>query len=244
MKHVLLIQSRLRPERAQRECDEFQSVLPGGVQLRCVSVLDEEQAWTDPKKLLHDFDGVFIGGSGDFHLHGGGDPNGEAQQSARMIMERLRGTVAYVFEHRMPTLGVCFGHQLIAEMRGGEVSSDAVQKKTGTYEIQLTAEGKQDPVFSSLPEAFHAQFAHKDSVTTLPEAATVLASGSVCRFSALRYEKTIYTVQFHPESGRESMLSMAQQMPQYLPEGRKPEEIFLESPHASGLIARFVNTVV
>lgn len=243
MRKVLLIQSRLQPERAQRECAEFKSALGEDAELSCISVLDEVQAWSNPEALLRGYDAVFIGGSGDFHLHGGEESEDEARKSAQKIMEKLRATIEYLFEKNIPTLGICFGHQLIAEMRGGMVTSDVEQKKTGTYEVRLTQEGRQDPVFSSIPESFQAQFAHKDSVTVLPQGATLLASGSACRFSALRYGTTIYTVQFHPESTRESMLRGAEQMPHYIPKGKAPEQLFSDSPHTSGLISKFVKII-
>ena len=46
------------------------------------------------------------------------------------------------------------------------------------------------------------QYAHKDSVTKLPAGATLLAEGPKCKFSALRYGDTAYTLQFHPEIER------------------------------------------
>ena len=84
-------------------------------------------------------------------------------------------------------------------MHGGMVTNDREQSKMGAYEVSLTEEGKQDPLFKDLPETFYAQYAHKDSVTNLPDGATLLASSPVCKFAALRYGEKIYTMQFHPE---------------------------------------------
>jgi GMP synthase (glutamine-hydrolysing) len=116
-----------------------------------------------------------------------------------IILGRSRNIVRYATDAGLPILGVCFGHQIIGEMHGGMVSNDREQAKMGSYEVSLTEEGKRDALFGDLPETFYAQYAHKDSVTNLPEGATLLASSPVCKFAALRYGPSIYTMQFHPE---------------------------------------------
>lgn len=242
MKNILLIQARLEPKRADMEFGAFQLILDEGVHVERVSVLDDAYAWDAPEQVIDRYDGVIIGGSGDFHLHGG-NPDDDACREARRILERLRSYIGYMHANTTPVLGVCFGHQLIAEIMDGGVTNDRAQQKTGTYEITLTTEGKHDPLFGNFPTTFAVQYAHKDSVTSLPTGATLLASGDACRFSALRYGSQMYTVQFHPELSREDMIATGRLMPQYIPEGVVLEDMFRPSPEASKVITAFVEGI-
>lgn len=242
MKNILLIQARLESKRADMEYGAFQRILGEGVHVERVSVLDDSYTWDLPGKVIDMYDGVIIGGSGDFHLHGG-NPDDDACREARRFLERLRPYIIYMHANDTPVLGVCFGHQLIAEIMDGGVTNDRAQQKTGTYEITLTTEGARDPLFGNFPTTFSVQYAHKDSVTSLPTGATLLASGDTCRFSALRYGSRMYTVQFHPELSREDMVATGRLMPQYLPEGAVLEDMFRPSPEASKVISIFIESI-
>ena len=202
MQKLLLVQSRTSPERIERERDNFTRALGGIAELESLSTLDERFGWETPQEFLAGYDGVMFGGSSDFDFHGGRPDSDPVRATSMQILERTRPLVSHAFEINLPILGVCFGHQIIANMHGGNVHNDKEQNKSGAHEVHLTAEGAQDPLFKHLPQSFIAQYAHKDSVTNLPEGATLLATGSSCRFSALRYGGKAYTVQFHPEIER------------------------------------------
>jgi len=199
MAKLLLIQSRTKPGSIKREFNNFTRALGGLSKLDALSALDERLAWTYPDEILKDYDGVMFGGSSDFDLHGGRDEKDPARIMAAIILSRVRMIVRYALAEEKPLFGVCFGHQLIAEMHGGEVRKDEGQGKRGAHEVVVNKSGKSDPVFGSVAESFGAHYLHNDSVTMLPKGATLLASGASCRFSALRYGQKVYTVQFHPE---------------------------------------------
>lgn len=199
MSKILLIQSRTTPERIARERENFARVVGDSAQLDFLSALDERLAWTYPDEFLKYYDGVIFGGSSDFDLHGGRDDKDPARLMATIILSRTKLIVQYALAEERPIFGVCFGHQLIAEMHGGEVRNDAAQSKFGKHEVRLTEEGIRDGLFSGLAPSFEAEYQHKDSVTTLPKGASTLAAAPNCRFSALRYAPAVYTVQFHPE---------------------------------------------
>jgi GMP synthase (glutamine-hydrolysing) len=161
-----------------------------------------------------------------------------------MIIHRITPLISYIFDANMPLLGICFGHQLIAEIYGGEVSNDHAQKKTGSYSVMLTEEGSRDQVFSMLPQTFLAQYGHKDSVTKMPQGATLLATGDRCSFSALRYGPHAYTTQFHPELTANDVKWKLEHSPGYLPEGVSVESIVKESPEASSIIKLWIRCIV
>jgi len=99
-----------------------------------------------------------------------------------------------------PLLGICLGGQLLADVLGGEVRSRHRGEK-GLHSIQLTAEGRADPLFAGLPPAFAAFEWHNDSFA-VPQAATHLAASAACPDQAFRY-RNAWGVQFHPEVARD-----------------------------------------
>jgi GMP synthase (glutamine-hydrolysing) len=92
----------------------------------------------------------------------------------------------------MPILGVCWGHQLLAQVLGGTV-------KGGSYElgyVQVEQE-EPDPIWEGLPNPFTVFATHSDHVVALPPGATLLASNET-GVQAFR-RGSAYAVQFHPE---------------------------------------------
>ncbi len=243
MSKILLIQSRERADLMASERRNFERAMRGVAQLDCMSAVDESLAWENPEGLVGGYNGVIFGGSAEFDIHGGRDEADPARLASMRIIARVRILMEYMKSVGKPVLGICFGHQLIAEVYGGNVTHDHSQKKCGTYEVSLTEEGKRDPLFANMPQVFAAQYAHKDSVTSLPEGAIQLADGSACRFSALRYGSSIYTMQFHPElEPAEHIVSLNRCG--YLPEGVKAESVVRESPEVSRIIPLWLERIV
>lgn len=238
MKKILLVQSRQTPETIQRERDNFRRAVGGRVELEFLSALDERLAWTMPDEVLYGYDGAIFGGSSDFDLHGGRSEKDPARIMAAIILSRTRLFVTYAFAQNMPVLGICFGHQLIAQMHGGEVESDPMQKKVGSYEVCLTPDGERDPLLQGFPKTFVAQYWHKDSVTKLPSGAVLLATGHACRFSALRYGERAHTFQFHPEADNSRFFKGD------LPDGMELKAVAEKTPESSALIGAWIERTV
>lgn len=92
----------------------------------------------------------------------------------------------------LPILGVCWGHQLLAQVLGGTV-------KGGSYELGYVEVNQEtdDPLWEGIPDPFTVFATHSDHVVTLPSNATVLATNAT-GVQAFR-EEQVYAVQFHPE---------------------------------------------
>ena len=107
------------------------------------------------------------------------------------LIERLHG--------RVPILGVCLGHQLLAEMHGGTVThaQRLVHGKSGT--VQVVAD---DPLFAGLGEEFEAGRYHSlAAVEPLPADFVLTARAADGEVMAMRHRTApTHGVQFHPES--------------------------------------------
>jgi GMP synthase (glutamine-hydrolysing) len=88
-----------------------------------------------------------------------------------------------------PLIGVCFGHQIIAQALGGKV-----EKFAGGWAVGATEYAFEDSTLT-------LNAWHQDQVTQLPEGAKVLASNAFCANAALAIGDTILTIQPHPEFG-------------------------------------------
>ncbi len=105
----------------------------------------------------------------------------------------------------IPVLGICYGHQLIAQALGGQVDFHPDGREIGTVKITTTAAAKNDPLFCDLPEKFNAYVAHAQSAVQLPERAKILATNSFEPHHAFVLDHHIWGLQFHPEFTEEIM---------------------------------------
>jgi GMP synthase (glutamine-hydrolysing) len=111
-------------------------------------------------------------------------------------MLRVEELVRGVERAGTPLLGICFGHQLIAQALGGEVTKNPRGREIGTVRLERRAD---DPLFASLPRSFDVNATHVDAVVVLPPHAEVLATTLLDPAAAFRVGKRIKAVQFHPE---------------------------------------------
>ncbi len=97
----------------------------------------------------------------------------------------------------LPVLGICYGHQLLAQMLGGYVTESG-GREYGRTKLEVGA--GTSALFSGLPVQFDVWMSHQDSVTVLPEGFVALASteGSLVA-SMADVTRALYSVQFHPE---------------------------------------------
>lgn len=127
---------------------------------------------------VHDADGWLITGS----RHGAYDD--------LPWIPRLEAFIREAYAAGVPMVGVCFGHQIIAQALGGKV-----EKHPGGWIV-----GRQEYDFSNGLGRLALNAWHQDQVTRLPPGAEVVASGPGCANAALLYDgERAYTIQPHPE---------------------------------------------
>ena len=99
----------------------------------------------------------------------------------------LEDFIRAVDQSDRPMVGICFGHQIIAQALGG-----TVEKFAGGWAV-----GRHTYDFEGTALSFNAW--HQDQVVKRPETAKVVATSSFCENAALRYGDRILTTQAHPE---------------------------------------------
>jgi anthranilate synthase/aminodeoxychorismate synthase-like glutamine amidotransferase len=98
---------------------------------------------------------------------------------------------------RMPTLGVCLGHQAVVEAFGGEIGAAKRLVHGKPSEIRHDGRG----LFAGLPQPFDAGRYHSLAATGIPDSLEVSATCSDDEVMAVRHrELPVDGVQFHPES--------------------------------------------
>ena len=128
-----------------------------------------------------DFDGVVVTGSRSSVYDD--DP----------WIEPTKAWVEAAIDRGLPALGICFGHQLLADVLGGTVE-DMGEYELGYREIHQTAD---DPVFDGLDETFCCFLTHSDVVTELPLGAECIAENDH-GIQGFRCENVV-GIQAHPE---------------------------------------------
>jgi GMP synthase-like glutamine amidotransferase len=103
-----------------------------------------------------------------------------------------------VLQRRMPVLGICLGHQLLAEALGGEVGK-AARPEVGLMDVERTEAGRKSDLLSGLPERILCLQWHGAEVKRAPEGAQVLASSPVTAIQAFAAFDRALGIQFHVE---------------------------------------------
>jgi GMP synthase (glutamine-hydrolysing) len=99
----------------------------------------------------------------------------------------------------LPILGICYGHQLLAQALGGIVEDNPHGRHIGTVDVTLRDEARDDALFGAFREALHLPVSHRQAVVKLPESAVWLASAALDPHHAFRVGRCAWGVQFHPE---------------------------------------------
>lgn len=103
-----------------------------------------------------------------------------------------------VHELDTPYLGICLGHQLLADALGGEVGKGR-EFEIGSYSIQPTEQGRHHPLLDGLCWDVPWANVHVAEISRPPESARVLARSDRCANHAMAIGDRIFSVQFHPE---------------------------------------------
>lgn len=196
---------------------------------------------TAPTESQLDIDALIIGGSGAYSVH---------SEECQSWVKPTCSFIEKAIKKNLPGFGICFGHQLLGQVLGSTVVTSSEHTEIGTVELDLTAEGKSDPVFGHLPSRFTAQTGHSDHVQTVPSGTILMARGDDVQTQAFKIEGTrFYSTQFHPDmtgaQARERYIAYHHKLqavtPKATPEEAKRFE--LNRDDACALLGYFIDDV-
>jgi len=111
-------------------------------------------------------------------------------------IEKLGNLPNTIKEAKIPMLGLCVTHQLMAVVFGGK----AGQAKNPEYGPVKVYVDDEDEILKGLGNSFWAWETHNDEITALPEDFVILSHSEKCKIQTMRHKtKPIFGVQFHPE---------------------------------------------
>jgi GMP synthase-like glutamine amidotransferase len=155
----------------------------GGLSYREYSVINGEMPAS-----IDDCDGWLITGS----RHG-------AYEKLDWMLS-LESFIRTLYEEKKPLVGICFGHQIIAQALGGLVTKSDKGWGIGLHHYKVdVAQSWMSADHSLTPEKVGIYAFHQDQISQLPAAATVFISSDFCPYAGLTYGDSILSVQAHPE---------------------------------------------
>jgi len=204
--HIGILQPGHAPDQIQPQtgdfADMFQALLAG--QGFTFTVYDVEAG--EMPDAVQEADGWLITGS----RHGAYEDHA--------FVPLLEDFIRAVFDADIPMVGVCFGHQIIAQAMGGRV-----EKFDGGWAV-----GRQTYDWQGAAIALNAW--HQDQVVVRPKTAHCIAGNAFCENAALIYGRQAFTVQPHPEFGAEVVEGLIK----YRGKGVVPEEQLNEAATSVG----------
>jgi GMP synthase (glutamine-hydrolysing) len=114
----------------------------------------------------------------------------------------LRNLVRDAAAARVPTLGICLGHQICAVAFGGTVEPNPRGQQLGLLDVGWTDDAADDLLLGQVSTPRRAVQWNDDVVTRLPDDAVVLAVTPEGETQAARFAPTVWGVQWHPEVNR------------------------------------------
>ena len=160
--------------------------------------------------------------------------------------ENTGNWLAQAVQKEVPVLGVCYGHQLLAQALGGHVGPNPEGRQIGTVKGRLLESADSDALLGHLPRFFPAHSSHSEVVLDLPPGAERLATSPLTDNFAVRFAENVWGLQFHPEFSVPVMSKYIRYRADDLrKEGLCPDKLqsrTTETDEASSVLLKFANT--
>ncbi len=116
--------------------------------------------------------------------------------SKESTQAKFHAEVEAIVKTKVPVLGVCFGHQMMAHAFGSRVIEDSEH----VLRFVRTEPVVKDSIFDGIPSPAMLMESRHEIVESLPESFRLLARSETSRIAAMKHSKRpLYGVQFHPE---------------------------------------------
>ncbi len=232
---VLIIKTGAPPSPIAAQHGDFEDWITTGLGLDRGSVDLAEVSQGAPLPDPDSFGGIVLTGSPAMVSH------------HEAWSERTAAWLPQAVSSGVPTLGICYGHQLLAYALGGHVGPNPHGRTLGTYPIHLERAAHSDPLLAVLPDPADVHFCHREVVLSLPSGAQPLASQSTDPRCAFVYGDAAWGVQFHPEFNAAITRSYLEARRDLLhAEGLDPEALagaIIDTPFGETLLKRFATIV-
>ncbi|MEV4313048.1 type 1 glutamine amidotransferase [Actinocrispum sp. NPDC049592] len=175
--------------------------------------------FAEPLPELGDYQGVVcLGGA-----------MGALDDAEHPWLKDVRQLLASAVGHRMPTLGVCLGGQLLAAATGGRVVVGGEGPEVGPALVAKRDVAWVDPLSGQMPMVLNVMHFHDDAIDRLPSGAELMASSHKYPNQAFRINGCGYGLQFHIETTTEIVQNWAGMVPDIAGE---LDETRLDAAHA------------
>ncbi|GAB1645864.1 type 1 glutamine amidotransferase [Krasilnikovia sp. MM14-A1259] len=157
-----------------------------------VSVVRPHRGEPLPENLDDHIALVVLGGEQDAYPNAAGEPGAPWFPAVEALLRKA-------VRHRVPTLGVCLGGQLLAAAHGGLVERSTAGPEIGPALVGRRDAADTDPLFRYVPLLPDVIQWHSDEITELPTGAVLLAASTRYPHQAFRLGDRAWGVQFHIE---------------------------------------------
>ena len=235
-KKIAIIKTGSAAEPVASVYGDFERWFTEGMGLEFEQVLVIDAPAGDPLPEFHEFDALLITGSSAMVT------------DRKEWSENLAGWLRALFPTTKPVLGVCYGHQIIADALGGEVGRNPEGREIGTISVDFSgAELANDPVLGGLSGPLPAQSSHSQTVLKLAPGFRAFAKSDKDPHQACFAPPACWTVQFHPEFRGDVMGAFIELRAENLrAEGLDDQKLLAgvgDSPEVAGLLKRFAALV-
>lgn len=201
---ILILQ--FRPESKIKEHEQhcfrdcLMTEINNGLEINFIDLVNEKIPHFE--KFKNQYTGIILGGS-SLYLS-----SARQNSQSKYILKKTKSLINNLIINDFPTLGICFGAQLLAFFLNNKIVDDPRFAERGTYEINLSIYGQKHSLFKSLPHTFKVQEGHLESLTKINQG-KVLATGTNNQINTFQIKQNILGTIFHPELNKQRQLERA-----------------------------------
>ena len=138
-----------------------------------------------------------------------------------------------------PTVGICFGHQILAQAAGGRAEKSEKGWGVGRHEYDIVARPEW---MADAPRRFATYVSHQDQVVEAPLNAAIIARSNFCSCAMLQLSETCITLQSHPEMPRDFVADLYELRRDRIGSERVDEALSeIDSRIDAGLVATWIS---
>ena len=190
---ILILQLRPEDETADSEYACFLKY--GGLRAEDTHRIRIEQLGIPDDLDPDHYSAIIVGGS-PFDIS---TPENRKTAIQKRIEADFNSLLEQVVSRDIPFLGACSGNGLLGNYLGTSISTK-YREAVGCVTLDMTEDGKRDPLLEGFPDRIDVLLAHKEAVDTTPAGAVLLMTGRVCPVQMFRVGQNVYATQFHPEA--------------------------------------------